>query len=65
MDSRHIETFRGKDGQYYFRVVADGPSQEIIAQSQGYVDLRDMMDTLEKYFPEWHLTVEPAQELTT
>lgn len=58
MARRIIETFRSENGQYYFTILAD--NGEPIAQSEGYLNLRDMMDTLEKYFDGWDITVRPA-----
>lgn len=41
----NVEVFKGKDGQYYFRIKA--ANGEPIAHSEGYKNLRDAIDTAE------------------
>lgn len=52
---RRIEYFRSTNKLWYFHLLGDGPRGEIIADSEGYTEKHDMMDTLNKYFPEWEL----------
>lgn len=53
---RYINTFVGKDKQWYFTVYAD--NGEAIVQSEGYVKAQDMHDTINKYFNGWPVMLE-------
>ena len=53
---RKIYVFRSTSKLWYFHIQAD--NNEVIAPSEGYKDKRDLMDTLEKYFPEWEIQEE-------
>lgn len=51
---RKIRYFRsGANGLWYFHV--QGDNNRVIAPSEGYNNKDDMMDTLNKYFPDWEL----------
>ena len=51
---RKIRYFRSPpSGLWYFHI--QGDNNEIISASEGYKNKDDLMDTLNKYYPEWEL----------
>jgi hypothetical protein len=50
---RKIRYFQSPSKLWYFHIQAD--NNEIIAPSEAYTTKEAMMDTLEKYFPNWEI----------
>lgn len=50
---RRITIFQSPSHLWYFHV--QGDNAEVIAASEGYKQRTDMMNTLNRYFPEWDI----------
>lgn len=50
---RRITIFKSPSSLWYFHI--QGDNSKVIAPSEGYKDRRDMLDTLNRYFPEWEV----------
>lgn len=50
---RRITIFESPSKLWYFHV--QGDNAKVIAPSEGYTTKAAMMDTLDKYFPEWDI----------